>query len=96
MKDESEILEKLIAGGLVGAALGALIKNDKTVVTLGALAGAAVFASYYASEKAKEVDMPLIVEEDGALYELWKGKKKLIKKLPKSSTKIQKEFLLKK
>jgi hypothetical protein len=95
MKKDSEILDSLVAGGLIGAALGALVKNDKKVVTLSAIAGAALLASFYASERAKEIDVPIILEENGILYEVRNGEKKLVKVLPKkSSINIQKEFIL--
>lgn len=96
MRKDAEILDSLVAGGLVGAALGALVKNDKTVVTLSAIAGAALLASFHASERAKESDVPIVFEENGVLYEVRNGEKKTIKVLPKkNSKKIQKEFNLK-
>jgi hypothetical protein len=52
-------------------------------------------ASFYASERAKEIDVPIILEENGILYEVRNGEKKLVKVLPKkSSINIQKEFIL--
>ena len=95
MNKDREILESLIVGGLIGAALGALIGNDKNNSGIGALAGAAILASLKANEKAQKTNIPLLIEEDNALYELSAdGSKKLIKLLPKSNSIIPKKFIL--
>ena len=95
MEDDQETLEALIAGGLIGAALGALIRSDKTGATLGAIAGAAILASYRASERAKKLNVPLVIEENGSLYELQKdGTKRFIKQIPSNNVHFEKEFSL--
>jgi hypothetical protein len=95
MKNDAELLESLIAGGVIGAALAALIKNNKESATLGAIAGAAILASYHAVERAKKTNIPLVIEEKGALYEIRKdGSKTFIKQIPPNRTLIKKEFSL--
>ncbi len=97
MTKDEEIIDSLIAGGLIGAALGVLIAKDKGAgVTLGAIAGAAILASVKASEKAKQTNVSLVVEEDGVLYRVKSdGTKKTIKKISKVDKKIPKRFTLK-
>ncbi len=96
MKDDNEIFEYLIAGGIIGAALGALVTNNKNGVGLGAIAGAAILATFRANEQAKEMNFPLIIEENNILYQVEKdGTKRVIKRLPKSSMVIDEKFILK-
>lgn len=96
-KKETDIIESLIVGGVIGAALGSILSKNKTSHTvLGGIAGAAVLASVKAYENAQKTDVPLVVEEDNALYEIHAdGTKKLIKKLPAVSLKLPKRFTLK-
>ena len=99
MKNDEEILKSVIAGGLIGGALGNLItnKNNKgTGAILGAIAGAALFGSLEAQDKAKKANLSIIVEEEHALYELYPdGTKKFIKDLPVSGRKFLKKYTLK-
>jgi len=84
-RKEKDIFESLIVGGILGAALGALIsKNDKGESSvIGAVAGAAILASIKANENAQRTRIPLVMEEDHALYEVFPdGTKRLIKHLP--------------
>jgi len=95
MKNEDEIVQSLIVGGIIGAALGALIIKDKSGYGLGAIAGAALFASFSASEKAKQLSFPLLILENGVVYELGTdGSKKAIKQIEKPSIKIPAHFTL--
>lgn len=97
MKSDEEILQSLIAGGLIGAALGALLsKNKEEGSALGALAGAAILATFKANEKAMRMNIPMYVEEDGNLYLIQSGGvKKLVRKIDKPSVKLQEHFKLK-
>lgn len=96
MKQDDEILESLVAGGLIGAALGALISNNKSGTGLGALAGAALFATLKANENAKATNIPLVMEEQHILYEVNPdGSRKILKKLPRTNKRIPKRFTLK-
>jgi len=73
MNDDREILDSLIAGGLIGAALAAILTKNKDAAGIGAIAGAAILASYKANEIARRSSVPLIVEEDDALVEIMPG-----------------------
>lgn len=90
MKKDDEIFESLIKGGLIGAALGAIISKDKEEGTfLGSLAGAALLATFKANEQAKLSNLPVYVEENGSIYEMYAdGKKKLIKTIEKLSNQV--------
>ena len=97
MKSDEEILQSLIAGGLIGAALGALLsKNREDVATLGALAGAAILATYKANEKALQTNLPMFIEENGSLYQIQSGgEKKFIRTIEKPTVKLKNNFKLK-
>jgi hypothetical protein len=96
MKNDEEIMESLIAGGLIGASLGALLSNNKgDGALLGALAGAAILATFKANEKAMEMNIPMFVEENGNIYQVQTGGiKKFIRKIDKPSLKLQQHFKL--
>ncbi len=98
MEKDDEILHSVIVGGGIGAALAALLtKKDKGTgaMMLGALAGAAILASYKANKNARLTALPVLIEENNALYELHNdGTKKFIKQLPESSTHIPDNFML--
>lgn len=97
MENDNEIVESLIAGGLIGAALGALLsKNKGDGSALAAIAGAALLATFKANEQAKKTNIPLYTEEDGNLYELQPGgSKKFIKTIEKSNIRLLESFNLK-
>lgn len=96
MEKDDEIVQSLIAGGLIGAALGALLsKNKEEGASLGALAGAAILATFKASEQAKKSNVPLLYEENSCLYEIQPdGSKKFIKELEPSHSLPSKTFKL--
>jgi Ran GTPase-activating protein (RanGAP) involved in mRNA processing and transport len=95
MKAENNLLEVAIAGGLIGAALEALVSGDKKNSGLGALAGAVIAASLRANQEASKTNVPVVIEENNNLYEVSPdGSKKLIKKLEKNSKPIPKKFTL--
>jgi hypothetical protein len=92
MKSDEEILESAILGGLIGAALGSLI-NEKNGAEIGALAGAVILASSKAYERARETDVPVLVEEKGILYEITRdGSKTPLKKINKYLKRVPKRF----
>lgn len=81
MKNDEEIFQSLIAGGIVGASLGALLSGGSRgqVTILGAIAGAAILATYKANEKALQTNLPMYAEENGSLYQIQAdGKKNFI------------------
>jgi hypothetical protein len=96
MKNDQEILQFLIKGGLIGGALGALLSKDKTEGSLlGAIAGAAIFATFRANEEAQKTNVPMYVVEDGYLYQIDKnGTKTQIRKVEKPNIQLKKHFKL--
>ncbi len=95
MKSDNEILESIVVGGLIGAALGALISNSKTGTGIGAIAGAVLLASFTANQNAKNANIPIVVEENNELYEIRPdGSKRFIKSIPKINRSIPKQFIL--
>jgi hypothetical protein len=97
MKNDDEIIESLILGGLIGAALGALISDKKGEgATLGLMAGAALLATFKANEQAKQTNLPMYFAENGYLYQRQSdGTKKLIREIGKPSVTLQEHFTLK-
>ena len=95
--NDENIFQSLIAGGLIGAALGGLLsKNKGGGATLGALAGAAILATYKANQEAMKTNIPVYVVEDSTLYEVQPGgERRFIKNIPKSTIEIPKHFTLK-
>jgi len=96
-KNDENIFQSLIAGGLIGAALGALISKDKEEgVTIGALAGAVILATYKANEQAQKTNLPVYVEQDSKLFEIQPGgNKRFIKNIPKPKITPNEYFKLK-
>ncbi|MFP9117239.1 glycine zipper 2TM domain-containing protein [Flavobacterium sp. RNTU_13] len=96
MEQDDKILENLITGGVVGAALGALLSKDKREgATLGALAGAAILATFRANEEAKKSNVPLILEEEGNLYEISPdGQRRFLRKIEKPKITMPSQFKL--
>ncbi len=93
MKQDDEILDSLIKGGLIGAALGALLSKNKA---LGALAGAAILATFKANEQAMQTNVPMYVEENGYLYQIEMGGiKTMIRKIEKPLIQLPQHFKLK-
>ncbi len=97
MKNDDEILQSLIAGGIIGATLGAILsKNHEEGTALGAIIGAAILGTFKANLKASETEVPLIIEENGKLYQINKnGTKQFLKDIEKPNIKIQEHFKLK-
>lgn len=96
MKSDEEILKDAISGGLIGATLSALISGSKDGSGTGAIAGAVLLASIKANERAKKTSIPVLIEENGKLYELYNGgNKKFIRSLPKRIVRLPKTFTLK-
>lgn len=84
-QNKDEIIKDAIAGGLLGAALGALLtgKSDRSV--LAAIVGAAIGASLSAQREAKALNTPVLYEIEGSIYRVYPdGHKELIKRLPNS------------
>ena len=97
MKNDEEIIKSLIKGGFVGAFLGALLSKDKEEgASLGALAGAAILATYKANELAMKANVPMYVKENGSLFLLQPdGSKTFIRQIDKSGEALPQHFKLK-
>lgn len=93
-KQKDKHIESLIAGGVIGASLGALISTSKGPgAVLGGIAGAAILASLEAYERARETGLSMVLEENDILYEIRSnGRKKKIKNLPAQNTALRKRF----
>lgn len=97
MATDENRMDSLIAGGLIGAALGAFLSKDKEEGALaGALLGAAIAATAQASEAAKNSKVPFLLEEQGKLYEVQpSGEKRFVKNISKPSRQLPDTFKLK-
>ena len=74
MKNDNEIVQALIEGGVVGASLVTLLtKNTEQSTPLGTLASAAILATSKANEAAKKTNISMFFEEDGILYKTLPG-----------------------
>lgn len=95
--NDENIIQSLIAGGIIGSALGALLSKDKGDGSIiGAIAGAAILATYKANEQARMANLPIYIEEDRKLYEIQSGgSKKYIKDIPKPDFQLKEHFKLK-
>lgn len=96
MENDDEQIKSLIAGGAIGAALGALLTEKGSGAIIGAIAGAAILASIKAKENASKVGVPIVVEKNNALYQVNPdGTEVFLKQMPKSTSAIDKKFILK-
>lgn len=96
MNTEKKIIEELIVGGVLGASLGAVIsKNKDRGIAIGAIAGAALFATYKAYESAKKANQKIIFEENGVIYEDNNGELIPIKTIEKKTLEVKKSYKLK-
>ncbi len=94
-KNRNKIIERAIEGGLFGAALGALLTGKSKGTIASALVGAAIGASIKALEEAKELDVPVLYEEDGVIYKIYpNGKSEIVKKSKKQRNNIPLTFFL--
>ncbi|MBK7127801.1 MAG: glycine zipper 2TM domain-containing protein [Crocinitomicaceae bacterium] len=95
-QNRDEIIKDAIAGGLIGAALGAMLtgKSDRSI--LAAIVGAAINASLKAQQEVKALDTSVVYEIDGIIYRVHPdGSKEFVKRLPRSKRRIYKrEFRL--
>lgn len=95
MNSDREIIESLVAGGLLGAALGTLVSDDKRGTAIGALAGAAIVASFRANQRAQATGVPVILEQNNELVRIYPdGRRELIRKIPRTNAHIPRKFKL--
>ena len=97
MKNDEEIVESLIADGIIGASLSELLsKNSGQGSMLGIIAGATIIATYKAYEKAKQTHVPFFLKENNALYVIKSdGSKHFVKPIEKTSQLLPNHFKLK-
>ena len=96
MGNSDNNIESLVTGGMLGAAIGALLSKDKEEgAVIGALLGAAIAATVKASEDAKKTNVPQLVEENGKLYEINStGDKRFLKEIKKNKIQLPEHFKL--
>lgn len=89
-------IEKLIAGGILGAGIGAILSKDKEEgAIIGALLGAAIAATSKASDVAKKTNIPQLIMENGNLYEVsTSGEKRFIKEIKKTNIHLPEQYIL--
>jgi|688.fasta_scaffold809717_2 hypothetical protein len=94
MKNDNEIIEKLIAEGLISKDLVILLdEKEGQEIDLGILTSASALATYRASELSKELKIQMYVKENSSLFLLENdGSKKFIKKIKKPLLKPKKNF----
>ncbi len=97
MASPDNSFDKLILGGLIGSALGALLaKNKDDGALVGALIGAAIAATATANENARKANQDVLIVEGGDLYRVQPdGQKEFIKHLPRSNRKWPQTITLK-
>ena len=82
---------------MIGAALSTLMSTDKEEgATIGAIAGAAILATYRANQQAMQSNVPVMIEENGNIYLLHPGgRKEFIREIPKSTVILHNRYKLK-
>lgn len=97
MSAENKTIESLITGGLLGAAIGAILSRNKEEGAIaGAIVGAAVASTMRANEEARKTNIKIQQVENGNLYEIEPGgSKRLVKKLEKNSVNLPDHYKLK-
>ncbi len=96
MVNDDEILNSLVKGGLIGAALGTILSRKQgDGAILGAIAGAVLLATFKANETARNANLSVYVEEHGKLYEILAGgEKRFIKSIEKPKGQFPAHFKL--
>lgn len=97
MESENKTIERLVAGGVIGAALGALIAEDRGEgATIGAIAGAVLFATIKANDDATKTHVPFYIQENNALYLVdAQGQKVFVKEIATPKKVLKEHFILK-
>ena len=97
MKNDDEIIEFLIEGGLISSEIESiLLKSKDEGVVLGDLIRATILGTFKANERAKETCVPMVVEENGKLFLINEdGGSKFLKDIEKPKVSLNKHFKLK-
>ncbi|TGM88669.1 hypothetical protein [Leptospira licerasiae] len=97
-QEDDKILENIIAGGILGASLTALLKErntSNTDIVLGALLGAVILASVNAKEKAKENNQDVLIRKGDDLYRKTPdGREIFLRRLPPRKSNFPTEYNL--
>ncbi|MDI9342471.1 MAG: glycine zipper 2TM domain-containing protein [Sediminibacterium sp.] len=95
-EEDNDFMKPLITGGLIGAALGALLsKNKDEGAIIGALLGATFSATLKANEEAQKTHVPFYVEEGGKLFRVEAdGSKTFIRTIEKPTVRFPDQFKL--
>lgn len=97
-QEDDKILENIIAGGILGAGLTALLKDRKannTDIALGALLGAVILSSINAKEKAKEHNQDVLIRKGDNLYRKTPdGREIFLRRLPPRKSNFPAEYNL--
>jgi hypothetical protein len=97
MNKQDNTLESLVAGGFIGAALGAWLSKDKEEGALiGALLCAVFAATEHANREAIKTNQAVLQVEKGSLYRILpNGEKQFVKSLRRTRKKWDNHFKLK-
>jgi len=94
-KNKDEIIEGALAGGIIGAALGAFLTGKGRNTIVSALVGAAIGASVKARKEAQSLNVPIMYEEEGEVYLIHPdGRKEYIKTKETRKGSIPRKFSL--
>ncbi len=89
----NDLIENAIAGGLIGAALGALLTGRRGNTIVAGLLGAAIGASIKAQRKVENIGLPVYYEEEGVIYKVFSdGTKEKVKEVKARKSNIPKSF----
>ena len=95
---DEDLLESLLQGGLIGAGLIALLSNQEKAeenISIGAIVGAAILASYKANLNAKKTNLPVYEKQGNSIFAIYPdGTKKFLKKIEPINIKIPSRFKL--
>ncbi len=94
-QSRDKIIEGALVGGVVGAALGAIITGQSKGSMTAMLVGAAIGATVNAKKEADEFQLTRLAEIDGKIYKIAPdGTKKLIKSIARTPNTIPDTFTL--
>ncbi len=93
--NRDDIIEGALAGGLIGAALGAFLTKKGNGTLVAALVGVAIGASIKAQKEAKKLEFPVLYEHNGKLFrEYSDGRREFLENIPYSEVDIPDNFEL--
>ena len=91
--DKHEIIEAAIAEGSKGGSLGAILTGKSKDALASVIAGTAIDISIKAAEEAKNTNIPVLYELDGAIYSVYPdGHSEFIKNIDKVHLQVPSTF----